>query len=70
LYYVETLENDFRDIADTRPELFARHAAEAGQIDHIVSRSAGCRVSRRVPPMASSSRSALVRMNGHFRDLD
>jgi hypothetical protein len=41
LYYVETLENDFRDIADTRPELFARHAAEAGQIDHIVSRSAG-----------------------------
>ena len=30
---VETLENDFAEIAETRPELLARHATEAGQIE-------------------------------------
>ena len=29
---VETLENQFAEIAETRPELLARHATEAGQI--------------------------------------
>jgi class 3 adenylate cyclase/tetratricopeptide (TPR) repeat protein len=30
---VETLENQFAEIAETRPELLARHATEAGQIE-------------------------------------
>jgi len=30
---VETLEKQFADIAETRPELLARHATEAGQVE-------------------------------------
>jgi predicted ATPase len=30
---VETLENQFAEIAESRPELLARHATEAGQIE-------------------------------------
>ena len=34
---VETLENQFTEIAETRPELLARHATEAGQIEKAAS---------------------------------
>jgi predicted ATPase len=34
---VETLENQFADIAENQPELLARHATEAGQIEKAAS---------------------------------
>ena len=34
---VETLENQFAEIAENQPELLARHAAEAGQIEKAAS---------------------------------
>ena len=50
LYYVETLENDFRDIADTRPELFCAsrrrsrsdrsHSIPIGRLSRFAARAA------------------------------